>query len=71
MFCLIMGGHCLLLAHMTLFQMEKQARYVQVGSPLKNTMIPMGAVTLIGISTQYIAPQNPSIPDSYRNSSQR
>ena len=45
---------------------ETSKIYVRVGSPLENTMIPMGAVTLIGISTQYIAPQNPSIPDSYQ-----
>ena len=45
---------------------ETSKIYVRVGSPLENTMIPMGVVTLIGISTQYIAPQNPSIPDSYQ-----
>ena len=45
---------------------ETSKIYIRYGSPLENTMIPMGAVTLIGISTQYIAPQNPSIPDSYQ-----
>ena len=40
--------------------------YIKSGSPLANSLIPMGPVTIIGISSQYINPANPNILTSYQ-----
>jgi hypothetical protein len=37
--------------------------YIRAGGhPLENSLIPMGAVTLVGISSQYISPAAPTLP---------
>ncbi|MBE50885.1 MAG: hypothetical protein CMP51_04255 [Flavobacteriales bacterium] len=40
--------------------------YIKSGSPLANSLIPMGPVTIIGISSQYINPASPNILTSYQ-----